>query len=113
LETRRQSRRYHPFKKIDTELFGGEIKEIIESKIDYIKKAAVLRTVFAGQNILVDYNWSIKIIPGSDQLRKSNLHLVSLEFLIMDRHGNHQRRIAEFSEEEFTKFSHQLASLQQ
>lgn len=100
------------FIQIDEEVFGKDIKEVIESKIDFVKRAAVLRTAFAGQNILVDYNWSIKVIPGSDQLRKANLHLVSLEFLVLDRQGKHQRRIVEFSEEEFTKFSHQLSALQ-
>lgn len=98
--------------KADPELFGKDIAEIIDSKLDFVKKTAVLRTVFAGQNILVDYNWSIKVVPGSDQLKKANLHLVSLEFLVMDRMGNHKRHISEFSEVEFTKFCHQLSALQ-
>lgn len=77
-----------------------------------MKKAALLRNIFSGQNILVDYNWSIKVVSGSDQLRKANLQLVSLEFLILDHQGKHQRQVVEFSEEEFTKFSHQLATMQ-
>lgn len=88
------------------------ISGVIEGQLDMIRKAALIRTVFAGQDVLVDYNWSVKAIVGSDQLRQHTTHIVSIEFLIMDQRGKQQRRITEFSEEEFTKFYHHLSSVQ-
>lgn len=96
-----------------TETFGEAIAEVLSSQIDNIKKAALIRTVFSGQNILVDYNWSVKAIVASDQLRQQTLNLVAIEFLIMDRAGKHLRHVAEFSEEEFIKFYHQLVASSQ
>ena len=103
--------RYQPLIQIVEAVFGKDITEIIQSKIEIIKKTAFLRTVFAGQNILIDYNWSVKVIPGSSHIQKADAHLVSIEFLILDKNGHQVRKISEFSQEEFTKFCHQLNSV--
>jgi COMM domain len=93
-------------------MFGDAVAGVIEGQLNSIRKAALIRTVFSGQDVLVDYNWSVKAISGSDQLRQQTLHIVSIEFLIQDKNSKLKRQTAEFSEEEFTKFYHHLTSVQ-
>ena len=96
---------------IDAELFGEDLSQIIRDKIESIRKAAELRTLFCGQNALVDYNWSVRLVAGSDQLRNATLFVVVIEFLILNAAGQHERKLLELSQEEFTKFFHKLQAL--
>ena len=76
-----------------------------------VSKAAELRAVFRGKPHLIDYNWSIKMVTGSDQIRKISLYLVQVEFLLMDEKGRHKRHVAEFDQEEFVRFNQSLQQL--
>ena len=97
---------------IDPELFGEDLAEIIRDKIEAIRKTAELRALFLGQSALVDYNWSVRLVAGSDQLRNATLFVVVIEFLILNAGGLHERKIVELSQEEFTKFFHKLQALE-
>ena len=96
---------------VDAELFGEDLAEVIRGKLDPIRRAAELRTLFLGQSALVDYNWSVRLVAGSDQLRNATLFVVVLEFLLLNAAGQHERKILELSQEEFTRFFHKLQAL--
>jgi hypothetical protein len=96
---------------VSADMYGDAIASVVEGQLSSIRKAALIRTVFSGQDVLVDYNWSVKAVSGSDQLRQQTIHIVAIEFLILDKHGKQKRHIAEFSEEEFTKFYHHLTTI--
>ena len=85
--------------------------QIVEEKIDYIVKAAEIRSLTRGQNVLVDYDWSVKMVPGSDVLRNDVMHLVVFEFLLMNGNEEHERRVVEFSQDEFAKFHQKIQTV--
>lgn len=69
---------------------------------------ATARIILEGGKSLVDYNWSLKMIHSSDMLREAPSYIVQVEFLLMNESGRHERRIVEFSQEEFGSFVNKL-----
>ena len=84
--------------------------EILDEKKSRIKKIATARVIFSGKKSLVDYNWNVKLVQSSDMIRNFPSYLIQVEFLLMNEHGNHEKKLVEFSQEEFSQFVGQLES---
>lgn len=82
--------------------------EILQDRFPKIKKMATARVILEGGNSLVDYNWNVKMIQSSDMLRKAPSYVVQVELLLMNERGRHERKILEFSQEEFANFVNKL-----
>lgn len=82
--------------------------EILEERKSKVKKIATARVILEGGKSLVDYNWNVKMIQSSDMLRKAPSYVVQVEFLLMNERGRHERKIMEFSQEEFASFVNKL-----
>ena len=66
------------------------------------------RIILQGKKSLVDYNWNVKMIHASDMIRKFPAYLIQVELLLMNEEGRNEKRVIEFSQEEFAQFVGQL-----
>ena len=94
------------------ELFGKDLAEIIQENYEQIKRASVLRGLSQGHKLLVDYNYSVRMVIGSSQARNTKDLLVVLDLLLQSTNGGQERKIIEFSQEEFTSFFQKLQSFE-
>ena len=93
-------------------LFGKDLAEIIQDKFDLLKRAASLRGLTCGRELLVDYNYSVRMVVGSSQSRNTKDLLVVLELLLQSKQGGLTKKVVEFTQEEFTRFFQKLQSFE-